>query len=884
MKKIFFSLLVHENKDCFKDLFNNILYYASDFEVNLLISTTIDAYTFVKELADIYENIHIVTVRDNNVKIWGNIELFNQHILNIKYLIDNNIQFDYLWFMASNELFIKHITEEHLDKHIIRIDGNKNCKKSFVNEEFKDEMILHQNKRYHYWEDQFKKDSYTYSIFKDNLIFYQIEGLVLDEGLAFEIHNKYNEYNIYNIRNFNDYNLEELFIQSYLNLTYGIKNINYFCFRYLMSSDSNINNFNDTESLYLTCYNHPHALSIKPVNRCINDPLRIAIRNKMEHVGDIMNKYKFINTKKYFSNNFSCRVEIKDDVVNFSKLTKKQTDYCWIGYSISSPGDYKVSFEIYSDKLIDFDFIKLHNPIRFCSVQPINPYSWTTVDILINKINPNDLLCFIFDNYTDQINVKFKNINIINVNNDKQNIIVEIVNKSIKTKPLCFVSGTCRLLKMIGEGVEKIQPLQAMFHNDLAGINFLGKLNTTQQHIQFINFLKGNVEIPSHILKYFLTAYNYEKWQRIRSFDNCDTIDGKINFINNHFNESDYFVFEISSIKSYTMEGFHIQYEQFDNNCPLGCNFYIQSKDELINDLNTLIQLVPINKKIIFICHFRPNIIYNNPSLSIANRELIYETLLEISKNNKNIELYDPSIIISQNTDYIVDPEQYSEIGYKKSFDCLYNNFLRPKNIALIIPIYPPHYQVMYNFLNKNVTDIIDIFLVFSNQHDCELFDQKQKIKPLILPNNFKTGNIITYKKFWALTLLMNNIDYDYFIVCDAEIDIIPENFTMDNISNKVESIFKNKKIFGGETNGTFGTNLINTQSASLFCLDDYNKLNELTNNFNLYYWWSDVPVYKREHLPDFFNKISQLVLPKQIRSLCHRVVANHLRPLLQDK
>lgn len=33
-------------------------------------------------------------------------------------------------------------------------------------------------------------------------------------------------------------------------------------------------------------------------------------------------------------------------------------------------------------------------------------------------------------------------------------------------------------------------------------------------------------------------------------------------------------------------------------------------------------------------------------------------------------------------------------------------------------------------------------------------------------------------------------------------------------------------------------------------------ELQNITNNFTLYYWWSDLPVYKREHLTDFFNKI----------------------------
>ncbi len=31
-----------------------------------------------------------------------------------------------------------------------------------------------------------------------------------------------------------------------------------------------------------------------------------------------------------------------------------------------------------------------------------------------------------------------------------------------------------------------------------------------------------------------------------------------------------------------------------------------------------------------------------------------------------------------------------------------------------------------------------------------------------------------------------------------------------------------------------------------------------MTDNYNYFYWWSDIPVYKREHLKDFFSKISK--------------------------
>ena len=71
------------------------------------------------------------------------------------------------------------------------------------------------------------------------------------------------------------------------------------------------------------------------------------------------------------------------------------------------------------------------------------------------------------------------------------------------------------------------------------GTNFLGKLHNIKQHIKFIKFIKGSIELPEHICNGFLTSYrkginlpwcpyddvslNPEKIKNIRSeFDNCD--------------------------------------------------------------------------------------------------------------------------------------------------------------------------------------------------------------------------------------------------------------------------------------------------------------------------------------------------------------------------
>ena len=176
--------------------------------------------------------------------------------------------------------------------------------------------------------------------------------------------------------------------------------------------------------------------------------------------------------------------------------------------------------------------------------------------------------------------------------------------------------------------------------------------------------------------------------------------------------------------------------------------------------------------------------------------------------------------------------------------------------IALIIPIHPKHYNFIYNLIdtiNQNSKNNIDIFLIFSNNHDYDIFDRKDFIKKIILPP-INTKNIVSYKKFYCLELLKNEEKYDYFIVCDAEINIIPENFNKKNILNKIENIYNNKIEYAG-INGSLKR--IIKESASIFINnEDIDKLKDITNDFELYYWWSDLPVYKRNHLTDFFSKI----------------------------
>ena len=188
-------------------------------------------------------------------------------------------------------------------------------------------------------------------------------------------------------------------------------------------------------------------------------------------------------------------------------------------------------------------------------------------------------------------------------------------------------------------------------------------------------------------------------------------------------------------------------------------------------------------------------------------------------------------------------------------------------SVSFIIPIYPKHYNYIYKLLN-NIdisSKIVDFHLVFSSKEDYELFKYKEYINKIII-DNLNTKNIPVYKKFYALDKLRDK--YSYYIVFDAEIMIIPENFNKKNVLKKVENIYNNRIIYGGV--GEKVNNIIR-KSINIFKSNDDKK--RLDNK--LYYFWSDLPVYKGSDLSDFFSKIDYTNL--ECQHFEHQIYLNYL-------
>jgi len=280
---IVFSLTCHECPECVVDLIKNVDHCFNDFNNIILISTTQSMEpklktAFKEQREAIFNNIRFVTVRDDSLKVWGNIELFQQHILTMKYIIENNIRCDYFWFLASNEYFIKKVTPS--------VFNNINsCKKKFPYsdkelDEFYDKYV--NTESLFEWDNRVRKDPYIIDTLKDNKIKISNiphESFVLTENLMKEIYEKYTSFKIYEKSTLKDIAMEEIFVISYLRSKYDCELKN-FCKR--IWAHIEYNSLPSNEAVLAKALTDDEILSLKPLKRAMDCPIRKLIK---DHLG-----------------------------------------------------------------------------------------------------------------------------------------------------------------------------------------------------------------------------------------------------------------------------------------------------------------------------------------------------------------------------------------------------------------------------------------------------------------------------------------------------------------------------------------------------------------------------------------------------------------------
>lgn len=187
------------------------------------------------------------------------------------------------------------------------------------------------------------------------------------------------------------------------------------------------------------------------------------------------------------------------------------------------------------------------------------------------------------------------------------------------------------------------------------------------------------------------------------------------------------------------------------------------------------------------------------------------------------------------------------------------NDKIKNKKSATVIPVHYPKFLNAIEFL-KSYHQFIkkphDLFFIFSYEKEAQIFfylvnktnkELLNKFKSIILPEGLTCKkSIVNIKKIYSTRAIFNN-NYDFIAAYDSESRFVKEcdlDLIYEDISNK-KYLKANKSIIGGKIVKRIceNLNLINNT-----------KVIEETENFSLYWWFNEIPVYEKELFLEFFN------------------------------
>lgn len=185
---------------------------------------------------------------------------------------------------------------------------------------------------------------------------------------------------------------------------------------------------------------------------------------------------------------------------------------------------------------------------------------------------------------------------------------------------------------------------------------------------------------------------------------------------------------------------------------------------------------------------------------------------------------------------------------------------------AFVVPLHPKHFNYGYYIINYLYNKKVDLYFIFTNDTEKNYFlskiinINKDNIKYLLLTDFTdigiveKTNSFVSIKKLYALYALKDK--YDYISCIDSEIQFINNT---DDYYNIMKNIVDTKIICGGKLNEN-DVNEINIVRDSLNRLTDkeyHQSLKYYSQNYRIYTWWSNLPVYDCKISGDFLKWIN---------------------------
>jgi hypothetical protein len=201
----------------------------------------------------------------------------------------------------------------------------------------------------------------------------------------------------------------------------------------------------------------------------------------------------------------------------------------------------------------------------------------------------------------------------------------------------------------------------------------------------------------------------------------------------------------------------------------------------------------------------------------------------------------------------------YKHINKIESFET--NN-----KCAFCIPLHPKHFNFAYEILQQlNKNSDADIYFIFTTKKEMNTFKlnipntELLYYKSLVLDDFTQSKKLdenrswVSVKKLYALSVLYKK--YKYISCIDSEVMFIKKN----NFYNVMNNIANNKIIIGGDitnSNNKDYKKIIKSSLTYIVPLNDIDKLKELSHNYTIYTWWSNLPVYDCSKAADFLDWI----------------------------
>jgi len=172
---------------------------------------------------------------------------------------------------------------------------------------------------------------------------------------------------------------------------------------------------------------------------------------------------------------------------------------------------------------------------------------------------------------------------------------------------------------------------------------------------------------------------------------------------------------------------------------------------------------------------------------------------------------------------------------------------------ATIIPVHSPKFKDLETFIKSmQLLEVKhDLYVVFSSELEAFSFKRKGlEYKELVLPESEHGKlSVVNIKKNWALSQIYSQ--YDYIGVFDAETEIVKEC----NLDDVYYWIGNRNWVNGNWAN--LGGDIIKT-IAKLLDIDTNDNIIRETKNYNLYWWFQDIPVYDCSKLERYFKWLNE--------------------------